>query len=636
MNWTQLLHHDHTPYFLSKPEAGLGDHVTVRLRVPTSAAIQKAFLVVLKHGEPHPQRPMRVVKNPSLENPVLQNSTFWTYFEAEMPLESPTVRYSFTVVTDSDTVHLTTRGARHFTAPYRDWFQFLPDWHAPAWLADRVFYQIFPDRFRNGDPSNDVQDGEYLYDGKPVMRRDWNTSPTKEGDVHEFFGGDLQGITQSLDYLQDLGVNGLWLTPIFESPSNHKYDTRDYLNVDSHFGGNAALRELLDQAHARGIKIVLDGVFNHTGDEYVGFTRALESGPERIMFNFNADGQYAAFYDVPTLPKVDHASELARTTFLDGPDSIVRHWMRFGADGWRLDVAHMLGANASDARNLEMHRRLRTAARSENPDAYIFGERNFDAERALQGPDEASGFEGGGEDGVMNYHGFAHPITEWLSGHPISNTVKTMPTQELSEIMQEAYRVLPTPRALSQYNLLGSHDTPRILWRLRGDANRLHAAFAVLMAFPGVPGVYYGDEIGLTQSGQPFVGNPPMLGATRVPFPWDETRWDSSLHGFVRTLIHARLESLALQRGGLVWLHDSNDEIAFARPFTDESGRTEVAICAVSRQSRAQQAAPLQLDVTPTGVLEGAWRDVVTGEVFHAQDGKLSVNVSSPRVLLPV
>ncbi len=621
MHWSQSLYHDHTPYFLSRLEAGLGEFVTVRLRAPANAPIQKAFLIVMKHGEPQ-WIPMRA----------LEPGGFWRFFQADMLLESPAVRYSFTVVSGADTVHLTTRGARRFTAPYRDWFQFLPDWHAPDWLSSRVFYQIFPDRFRNGDPTNDVQDGEYMYKGKPVMKRSWDSSPTLEGDVHEFFGGDLQGIVQSLDYLERLGVNALWLTPIFSSPSNHRYDTRDYLEVDPHLGGNRALRELLDAAHARDIRVVLDGVFNHVGNEYAGFVSAIRGGPEREMFNFAPDGTYAAFFDEPTLPKIDYASQMAQDVFLDGPESVVRHWLRFGADGWRLDVAHMIGMNGGDHGNLELLRRLRAAARAEHPQAYIFGERSYDAELALQGPNPAAGLGGGGEDGVMNYHGVAYPLTEWLAGYRIWNSRVRVPSSELSEVMMDAYRALPPLRALSQYNLIGSHDGPRVLWRFGQNEGLLRAGFAVLMAFPGVPSIYYGDEIGLTQPGRPLDGTPMPLGMNRVPFPWDEGRWNTDLLEFVRALTRARRESLALQGGGLVWLHASGNDIAFARPFTHADGRPEVAICAVSRSSKP---GTLKLEVTRTGVRDGAWRDAATNETFTARDGALEVNVSSPRVLVP-
>ena len=193
-----------------------------------------------------------------------------------------------------------------------------------------------------------------------------------------------------------------------------------------------------------------------SGNQYSGFQKALAGEQQRQMYSFDEDGHYAAFFGIPSLPKINYASELARQTFLDGDSSIIRHWLRFGIDGWRLDVAQMIGAGLGDAQNLELLRRLRLAARAENPEAYILGERSYDSELALQGADEAIGTSGGGEDGVMNFHGFGYPFTEWLSGHRIiGDSQINVPSHELAEILSEAYRVLPTSRANSGVQNLG-------------------------------------------------------------------------------------------------------------------------------------------------------------------------------------
>ena len=275
MNWTELLHHDHTPFYLSTLEASVGDTVRVRLRVPASVTLIQARVMSLKSGEAS-FTPLTLTSS--------QTHPDWQYWETDLELHTRTLRYIFALSTSDDTVFHSARGATHAPPSFRDWHQIICDHHSPDWLSDRVFYQIFPDRFKNGDPSNDVQTNEYNYAGKPVIRKEWHELPTKGGNVFEHWGGDLEGIRQGLDYLEALGVNGIYLNPIFVSPSNHRYDTEDYMRVDPHLGGDAALRTLLDEAHARGFKVVLDGVFNHTGDRLEEFQRARDNHPERALY----------------------------------------------------------------------------------------------------------------------------------------------------------------------------------------------------------------------------------------------------------------------------------------------------------------------------------------------------------------
>jgi alpha-glucosidase len=612
MNWNYL-YHDTTPFYTSKSEANLGDSVTVRLRLPAIVKPKEVLLVVLKYGEIS-RSPMKFLKTEGS----------FQYFEGKLELHALTTKYIFNVLTETDSLQFSSRGVSRVNPPFRDFFQFLADHHRPDWLEDRVFYQIFPDRFENGDPSNDVQTGEYMYGKKPVVKKAWDELPTRAGNVFEHFGGDLQGITKRLDYLEELGVNGIYLNPIFTSPSNHRYDIQNFLEVDPHLGSETALRELLEAAHARGFKVILDGVFNHTGDKLPAFQHALEGGLDRQMYTFLPGGKYEAFFGVPTLPKLDFASQMTFEHFLEEETAPVRYWIRFGADGWRLDVAHMMGASGRDDGNLAIHKRLKAAVRLENPEAWVFGERFWDAEAALQGPNDYANFAGGGEDGVMNYQGFALPVTDWLSGWSIFDRPVNVPTTELENTLLESYRVVPHPMRSSHYNLIGSHDVPRLLERLKGDVTKHRTALALMLAYPGVPGIYYGDEIGMMGGGDPL---------NRAPMIWDEKRWNKNLHEDVKKLIRARRSSRALQAGNLVWLATEDQTIAFARAFTDEAGHADVAIIAATRDT---SITTLQLDLKIAGVETGVWQDVLTFEQFTAQDGILELPVSSVRVLLPV
>ncbi len=612
MDWTDYLHHDHTPFYTSKPEAEIGDLVRIRLRVPLNAEIQKIELATLRIGE---------MSKIAMTRSDLSDAN-WTYFETEMDLTAKRTSYFFMVYAQDQMVKFSARGVQRVNPAFRDWFVFLAEHHRPDWLEDRVFYQIFPDRFFNGDPESDVKTGEYKYMGQPVQQMAWDDLPSKEVGPLQHWGGDLEGIRQKLPYLADLGVNGIYLNPIFTSPSNHRYDTENYLEIDPHLGGQVAFDALLADAKALGFKIILDGVFNHTGDRAHEFKKALENKVEKEMFTFRSDGTYEAFFDVKTLPKLDYDSHLAFDHFLEGNHAPVRHWIRAGADGWRLDVAHMMGKSGTDRGNLEILRRLRNAARLENPQAWIFGERFWDGEPYLQGASDPHEHAGGGEDGVMNYHGFTLPVLDWLAGSDLFGNTISLETPEFQAILEESYRVVPTPMRFSHYNLLGSHDVPRALERL-GSLEKMKTAFALLLTYPGVPGIYYGDEIGLKGGDDPHC---------RAPFPWDEKSWNMGLREFVKTLIHARKTSRALQAGALKFLGQRHDALTFARTYTHSDGRIESALIGVNRGT----AQAMNFNTAQVGVFEGSWQDALTGEIFYARDGILKATVFRPRVLLPM
>jgi alpha-glucosidase len=283
----------------------------------------------------------------------------------------------------------------------------------------------------------------------------------------------------------------------------------------------------------------------------------------------------------------------------------------------------MMGKGGLERGNLEILRRLKNAARLENPEAWVFGERFLDAESVLQGASEIHEHDGGGEDGVMNYQGFGQPIIEWLGGIDQYNLKIQLETAELVQTLEETYRVIPVPMRFSHYNLFGSHDTARALTRMGGDIEKLKTAFALLLTYPGVPGIYYGDEIGLSGANDPHC---------RAPFPWSEDKWNAGLRTTVQRLIEARKHSKALQEGTLRFLEHRHDALTYARAYTHEDGRVEAALVGVNRGI----AQIMLFNTAILGVFEGAWKDVLSGEVFYARDGVLKATVFKPRVLLPI
>ncbi|GHF68130.1 alpha-amylase family glycosyl hydrolase [Deinococcus ficus] len=602
--WEQVAQHDHTPGYTERLGAPLGSTVRVRLR--TTLPVQGVALKVVQVGE--------IETFPAHEVSGRAGPGRW--FEAELPLHDARVRYCWQLNVPGDHLNLTALGLHHARRGFRSWFQYLPGHVAPEWAWKAVFYQVFPDRFRNGDPGNDVVTGEYEYEGRPVEHVAWDTPVSKEGDIHAHYGGDLNGVTQALPYLQDLGVTGLWLTPIFVSPSNHRYDISDYRRVDPHLGGEAAWDELVQAAGEAGIRIVLDGVFNHMGNENALFRAALEreDAPERQLFTWrDTPGKppYHSFFDVPTLPKIDYRNEYAVQEFFSGEESVVRHWLRRGAAGWRLDVAHMIGGGGSDADNLPLHRALKAAAREERADAYVFGERFYDPEHALDGQ---------GEDGSMNYHGFGLPVMQWLAGATYFGEPSRITGGEVAEILWDAYHALPPEVALSMFNLLESHDIGRAHFRVGEDRVKFRAAFTLLMAYAGVPCTYYGSEVGLSQS---RAGNMPWC---REPMPWDEAQWDRALREQVKALVAVRRATPVLHSGALRFLHAEDDALAFLREVTHADGRAERAVALASRRGEPH---PVTLTLP-----EGKWRDALSGETL--QGGAVTLDASGGRLLLSV
>ena len=376
-----------------------------------------------------------------------------------------------------------------------------------AWIRDAVVYQIFVDRFANGDPRLD-----------PANVVPWGSEPTATG----FMGGDLKGIAEKLPYLEDLGVNVVCLTPIFMSSSNHRYNTYDYYRVDPRLGTIDDFRNLLAEAHRREIRILLDGVFNHCGRGFYPFFDVMENGTESAFSRwFSIEGYPVDAYGVPrfrawlgaaALPEFNLGNPEARGYLLRVAD----FWTRVGVDGWRLDaVPHVLYPDFwSD---------LCRVIKNANPAAYLLGE---------IWEDPSAWLEAGHFDGATNY-----PFRELVIQFVIRRSIRA---SEFAGRLACLVRQRPWGTTLSMCNLLGSHDTSRIGTLARGDLARIKQAFLLLFCFPGIPSLYYGDEIGLEGGKDP---------ENRRAMPWDPGCWNQELRGFIRQLVAMRRSLKPLQHG---------------------------------------------------------------------------------------
>lgn len=489
----------------------------------------------------------------------------------------------------------------------------------PAWFGEGVTYQIFPDRFRR----TSVPDVTGMV-GRRWVHDDWGDQPVflpdENGQItnRDFFGGSLAGITEKLDYLKSLSVSTLYLNPIFESDSNHRYNTADYRAVDPLLGTEADFRTLCREAHARGIRVILDGVFNHTGSNSryfnadgfypeLGAAQSTDS-PYFSWYSFHPwPTDYDAWWGVHTLPAVNEEQPDYRRFIISDKDSVVRRWLRLGADGWRLDVADELPDDFIAA--------IRTAIEQEKADAYLLGEVWEDGSNKIAYSRRRRYLLGRETHGLMNYP-FRTALLAWLGGGDAAAFRDTM------ETIRENY---PPAAFYGAMNFLGTHDTARILtllgaaqtpedkparaaYRLSPDElaqgqRKLRLAGMLLYTFPGSPTLYYSDEAGMQGFEDPL---------NRGTYPWGQE--DEALLAFFRQLGQLRSQRPSLRRGDIRYLYAQGGGLVIERRCGDE--RT------VTAMNAGTQVLTLALDWD--GPL---CRDGVTGQQFLVQKGQVQLTL---------
>lgn len=422
--------------------------------------------------------------------------------------------------------------------------------NTPAWVKHAVFYQIFPDRFARS---------ERIEHPPGTTFKPWGTDPAENG----FQGGDLLGVVDKLDYLQELGITALYLNPIFASAAYHRYHTFDYRQVDPLLGGDAALRELLDEAHARDMRVVLDGVFNHASRGFWPFHHILENGSDSpyldwfIIYDwplrpYSSDEKhppnYAAWWDLPMLPKLNTDNPAVRDYIFE----TARYWLEFGIDGWRLDVPAEIDDDA-------FWQEFRQVVKTANPEAYICGEVWHEAQRWLQGDQF---------DAVMNYL-FLNAALSFFGAEtlnpdykPHNLVLEPLDAPGFAEQIDEMHGLYDWAINQVQLNLIDSHDTARALWIVGEDQSALRLSALFQMTMPGAPCLYYGDEIGLSAAGDPHC---------RQTFPWQAgDQQDAELREFYRQAIALRHRHPALRTGDFWPLHAEAGVYAFRRRLEEE------------------------------------------------------------------
>jgi cyclomaltodextrinase / maltogenic alpha-amylase / neopullulanase len=461
----------------------------------------------------------------------------------------------------------------------------------PDWVKHAVFYQIFPDRF-----AKSKQPRKRLLQN--FMWEEWHEIPTLQG----YKGGDLWGVMEQLDYLQDLGINAIYFTPIFQSASNHRYHTHDYYQVDPMLGGNLAFKDLLDAAHDRNIKIVLDGVFNHASRGFFFFHDILENGPHSPWLDWfkiegwplsaydgNFPANYAGWDGNRALPVFNHDNPEVREYIME----IAEYWIKFGVDGWRLDVPFEIKSSG-------FWQEFRERVKAVNPEAYIVGEVWEDAREWLDGTQF---------DGVMNYL-FAAPTIAFAAGDRVDLAqlegrsyypYPALFAKEYGAQIQQVLDLYPWQIQLTQLNLLASHDTARLLTIARGDKASVELATLLLLTFPGAPSIYYGDEVGLPGALDPD---------SRRGFPL-ESQWELDVLDYHKQLIALRHKYAALRTGSYHILFAEGAVYVFARIL----GHEEIVVAVnVSTEPAQISFEPANLKSTHDKLLYGKGEFVWKGD----------------------
>ena len=666
---------DGTSDYVIPAEPGIHEKVRLRFRTARDDAQE---VCLISGGE-------------ALQMQKISSGEVFDYYETEVQLTDTMFVYYFRIKSESEELCYHRCGVSEHPVEYYN-FRIMPGFSTPAWAKGAVMYQIFVDRFCNGDPSNDVEDGEYVYIGEPVCKvKDWNEFP-EAMDIRRFHGGDLQGVLDKLDYLEELGVEVIYFNPLFVSPSNHKYDIQDYDYIDPHYGviiedggevlpegekdntratkyqkrtgdirnleaSNRLFAKLVEEMHTRGMRVILDGVFNHCGsfNKWMDRERIYEPQPEyekgayvsaqspyRDFFHFFDEREeawpynknYDGWWGHDTLPKLNYEDSPTLEEYIL---NIGKKWVSppYNADGWRLDVAADLGY--SNEYNHIFWENFRKAVKSANPQALILAEHYGDPGEWLQGDEW---------DSVMNYDAFMEPLTWFLTGMEKHSDERRTDlwgnADNFVNTMNHFMASMLTPSLQVAMNELSNHDHSRFLTRTNHIVGRvvqlgskaaeeginlavMREAVAVQMTWVGAPTVYYGDEAGVCGFTDPD---------SRRTYPWGQE--NRELVEFHKEMIRIHKREKPLRTGSLKMLSWSSNVLAYAR---FQEGEQIIVVLNNSKELKEVTIPVWQAEVPMKGKMERlmySWEKSYTTErdIYLVEDGETVVNMGKHSVLI--
>ena len=587
MDWKQTVFSDGSVNFVSNPTPSLGETIEVTIRVIQGAPVDRIILRRKKNG------------NERISDAKFKETRKgYDYYSVDVVMNEPVVHYHFYIISGNQIWYYNQYEMTEYIPTEVYDFKILADFKNPDWVSSSVMYQIFPDRFYNGNPSNDVQDGEYTFDGHPTVKMPWGT-PVKEYDeVHclDFYGGDLEGIEAKIPYLKEMGVNVVYVNPIFYAATSHKYDCLDYFHVDPHFGGDEALASLTDALHKEDMKLIVDVSINHTGTAHKWFNKEKTffhesegayhnpGSLERHYYYFGQGNDYHAWEDVDTLPTLNYQSDELRDILYGGDDSVVQKWLKppYNIDGWRFDVANTMAKVDDSQLSHEVWPAIRNVIKGINDKAYIIGEHWSDCNDNLQGDEW---------DTSMNYYGFGRPVRHFVGEQDLylrrdadlDSRHYRLTAKNLSHrIMQFLGRVPYVVQNL-QMNLLDSHDVPRLHNNPEIPFDKYRGAVILMFVMPGTPSIYYGDEVGID-------GHLNSMEGCRYSFPWDEKDQKKAFTDLYSRLADLKRKEEVLHQGSFRILSNEGFVFACARFNEDE------AVLAVTSMSDEDEVRRIEMD----------------------------------------
>ena len=546
-------HHDGSSLYVSNPTPKLLDKVKIRVRIHSAIGeVSQVMVRFSESGEAFPTPPAKIVGKDG----------GWTWYESSIVMHNPKVNYRFVIVlSDGRQLTYNAVGIFELEQPDINDFRINTFSSAPKWGPSSVMYQIFPDRWARSAQADKHKAPDWAIPaawGDDVIGQGPGTS-------EQFFGGDLWGVIEHLDHLKKLGVNLLYLTPIFPGRSNHRYDASSFAVVDPLLGGNKALSALIEAAHKKGFRIIGDLTSNHSGDAHEWFQASYKhpGAPESEFYYFTEKNtKYDSWFGVPSLPKFNWKSQELRKRFIEGKSSVVAKWLKapFGFDGWRIDVANMTGRIRDEDMYAEVANVVRKTMVEVNPDTIMLGEYTGDAAYEVQGD---------GWQGAMTYANFTRPLWRWMfnletKDRYLQNMGYIGRAEKASEFVESHTKfaaAFPWHVRLNNMNALNTHDTPRFKSYALAGAQKVAAGMQ--FTFPGIPVVWAGDEFGLDG----FNGE-----NSRTPIPWnDERPSDRAMIEVYATLAALRKKHGALVDGALRFVYADDETMIFTRETKKET-----------------------------------------------------------------
>ena len=598
-------HHDGSALYVLNQKPKLLDEVRLRVRIHESIGdVAEVRVRSSESGEAFPSAPAKRKKLAS----------GWSWYEAQLTMHNPKVNYRWMIkLTNGNILWLNTLGLHVIDQPDINDFRINVFSSAPAWGPSTILYEAFPDRFARSAKA----DSQVLPDW--AIKAEWNEAVIGRGPgtSEQFFGGDLWGVIEHLDHLEKLGVNVLYLTPIFPARSNHRYDASSFDEVDPLLGGNKALVALVNAAHEKGIRVIGDLTSNHSGAAHEWFKAAFKNpkAPESDFYYFS-DGnkKYDSWFGVASLPKFNWKSAELRKRFIEGKSSVVAKWLKapFNLDGWRIDVANMTGRIRDEDMYLEVAQIVRKTMVSVNPDTIMLGEYTGDAAYEVQGD---------GWQGAMTYANFTRPLFRWLqkpAGEKELQNIGFISREETGREFVESHikfaAGFPWHVRMNNMNALDTHDTPRFKSYTLPGAQKVAAAMQ--FTFPGIPLIWAGDEFGLDG----FNGE-----NSRTPLPWNNEReHDASMIEVYSKLAEIRTKNIALTEGSLRFLAVTDEAVLFVR---EHAKQNILVLAARTKTSKLTIPAAALEGLKAAELLFGSGEIKVGKNKAKFSEGQMSVSI---------